>query len=353
MWLTVSFWWNAFEQRQDALQLQALNSIEDNLFDLADALGQERSHIVKLLSIDINDDVAQERYAISVSESDRLLRETLQTMSLNTMPLLPSSHGSQIKGYLDSNRKSLEQINEDLLSLRAEFIDQSLHDLSPFTANNAIAHFEQYSYLINAVGMVRRDIQFTPSNTSVKAQHHAQFIDSIWVLKESNLQATVLLENMLFNFENSHSVIDIQSHRLLLQKLNYRTALAVEEIRTLGRRYQFSESIELTMKWEAEQYLDEYLVLSESLVERLSDGSVTTQELRHWIRSLDELHAFAHHLRTESTKFTLAEISDVQRKATTNLIIDTFLLVLCVAMAVFSLRYFRRMHYLANHDELS
>ena len=353
LWLTVSFWWNAYVQRHDALQVQALSSIEDKLFDLADALGQERSHLFNLLSIDIADSLARESYANSVKESDSLFQAALQTMSVNTVPRLPGSHGDQIKGYIESSRESLALLSDDLQSYRDEFNDRSRRESNFLSSEDAIEYFERYSYLINAIGTVRREIQFAPPITGGKTPHHVQFIDSVWMLKESSLQTAVLLENKFVNIEDSNSELDNQSHRLLLQKLNYRTAVAVEEIRTLGPRYRFGESIELTRKWEAEQYLDEYLVLSESLVELLSNGSVTKQELNHWVGSLNELHDFAHYLRTESTKLNLAEISAVEKKATTNLIIDTFLLMLCIAMAIFSFRYYRRMHHLANYDELS
>jgi len=353
VWLTTSFWWNAYVQRSDARQVQALSSIEDKLFVLANKLSKERKYLLDLLSIDVAEAQTQQQYAKAIQESDNAFQEALQTMSTASVSLVPGLLGNQISHNIGLSSATLKELQVGLLSHRHAFKGHSTDAMNPLQSDTAVGHFDRYSNLINAIGTVRRDVQSATTIDNQEVQYHARFIDSIWVLKEANLQIASLLENILVNAEHGNKGFDAQSHHVLLQKLNYRTALAFEEISLLGRRYQFSDSIEQKMERVNEQYLNEYLDINESLIDRLLYGDVATADLKRWVNSANELHALALDLRSDSTNHILAEISGVEKKATTNLVIDSFLLLLCAAMILFSFRYFKRLHHLANHDELT
>jgi len=337
VWLTTSFWWNAYVQRSDARQVQALSSIEDKLFVLANKLSKERKYLLDLLSIDVAEAQTQQQYAKAIQESDNAFQEALQTMSTASVSLVPGLLGNQISHNIGLSSATLKELQVGLLSHRHAFKGHSTDAMNPLQSDTAVGHFDRYSNLINAIGTVRRDVQSATTIDNQEVQYHARFIDSIWVLKEANLQIASLLENILVNAEHGNKGFDAQSHHVLLQKLNYRTALAFEEISLLGRRYQFSDSIEQKME----------------RVNRLLYGDVATADLKRWVNSANELHALALDLRSDSTNHILAEISGVEKKATTNLVIDSFLLLLCAAMILFSFRYFKRLHHLANHDELT
>jgi len=283
MWLTTSFWWGAFVQRYDARQIQALSSIENRLFDLVDALGQERKHLFRLLNQDQVSVQTQPHYAKVADNSDKVFLKALEAMSTDPVPLMLGTRADLLRDNIELNTEALKLLNETLVFHRTELNSLLAYALNADLSDLAIPYFDHYSNLINAIATVRRDVQFAPSITSQKAQYHTRFIDSTWVLKESNLQIVALLENILMNAKYGNANVDLHEHYKLLQKLNYRIELAVEEISLLGRHYQFSESIEAKKKVVFAQYFDHYLVLSNSLIESLLDNAFAAESLESWM----------------------------------------------------------------------
>ncbi len=340
-------------QRHDAQQIQALSSIEDKLYALADALGQERKHVFNLRGSDRTSLQSQQQYTSASIVSDNSFHKTLNIIAADNVPLMPRLLDDQLKNNIDLNSAYLKQLNENLLVHRAELNERSVIGLNSVLTDNAVRHFDRYSNLIAEIGSVRKDLQFAPSIANQEAQYHAYLIDSIWVLKESNLQIVALLENILHKAKYGDTEIDIQAHYKLLQTLIYRTASALEEINVLGRRHQFSDSIEAKKQLMADHAGDNYLVVNNALLDSLLENALVAEDLERWSSSANAIQQLAHAVRAESSAIIRSEIGGVETQATTNLIIDSFLLLLCSAMALLSLQYFRRMHCLAHRDELT
>ncbi|MBX2839362.1 MAG: bifunctional diguanylate cyclase/phosphodiesterase [Gammaproteobacteria bacterium] len=353
MWLSVSFWTHAYIQRTDAQQIQASSAIEDGLFALAHSLSAERALMYQLVSAKSVNTETLDRFRAATQQSDHLLNASFNTIDQMESPSDHDSYHSHGSHEMEAVVTGIDEKYQNLKAQRAFTLERISLPWDEQRSKIGMNHFHKYSNLIHSIGSLRKDIHFVPRITNQEVFFHYSLKDSVWDLSEATAQITSLLEGVLLLNESSDARISTAHHADMLAEQNLLAEASWNEIMQVTRRHHLNSTLEEHKDLTAIWYKNEYGKLNRELMDSLMQSEVRPDDIAKWLSTAAELHDRVETLRNDATVFMLSAVRQVEKKATTNLIIDTALVLLCLGMAIVALLYFKRVHRQAHQDELT
>ncbi len=354
LWLSTSFWLEAYTQRSDATQLEAATKPEETLFNLAASLGSERA-LMQLILAEEN------------ADSEKL--DALFDVSVNTKKLMEDAvdeirQSRLVESRFVTHRYSDQSVEKLIVNLIDGFqrISQTssiiyLQIASPPAERDEdmrMRIFDAYGHLIQDVNNLRVRIHFLPSRQyqSVVSTHNVK--NAAWNLSESVMQIGSLLDGFVVKSDNN-SLWNLNRDAMLF-RIYQQIQSAEDALYEIG---EFSESndasVELDNQFDAlnDAYNNDYRPLEQNLVNALSLQDQMETNLSQWQDQSRNFLSLIHVLIEKTILQTVESADEIKSIANRNLALDTILVLLCIAMATISTRIAKKVQHQATHDDLT
>ena len=351
LWLTISFLYIAVAQRVDANNLQANVQTERLLFKANRALTQERNmftthlnspepsvdqrgqQVQALKSIGHNTDSILD--AIITQINDQLANYQYERMATN-----PS--------ILEMQLKELEISHARLLERRSHLISQQLSNANAGHPETLKLLFISQTDIINVLADLTRSLEYLPNTNASAISHYHSLLNEIFA-------ANVELANEYAIWDN------ISSGDRITNPVN-RLQIATQS-RTLEQR--FDKIVSLSQASENSTKLLPIAVRSRDIYRQSRyqgerkfhslNASASHEDHKH--RELKVVILNVSSLMTELGEITHLSMDEIAKnygiKSTRNLIIDIFLIFLCLAITIASVAISRKVKRYAYYDSLT
>jgi len=354
LWLSVSFWGEAYVQRKDAVQLQKSILAEDALITLARLIATERTLVYSLYSSDKIESEQLAQWRAHVELIDHHTEKTINKIALLRDDQSLESRFRYNKASLQKKLERFDNIRVRLDVYRSYLDEQMSRPLNERDNSMHAYIFDVYSNLILSANELRLRTFFLSRKNNKDVMYSEDLKNSIWVLNESSRQIFSLLNSYIKSSETANYT---QSINEKLRSTVSRQHQRVEQ--ALGEIVEFSQSSNLDNELIARSsevnqwYRGQYRNVKIRLINAIDSGKTTDISSLQWQQMSDELSERTNTLGNLTASKTLIRARAVERKAVNNLLIDTLLVVLCIAMGSALLVYLRRVHHQANHDDLT
>ena len=351
LWLTISFLYIAVVQRVDAKNLQANVQTERLLFQANRALAQER------------DEFTSHFHSPEISE-DQLNKQIqrLKTKGEHTDSILDviiTKINTQLSGFqyermattqpiLKMQLKELEMSRDRLKESRTNSVLQSY----PYSSAN---HFESFKLLfksqentINVLVELARSLKYLPNTNASAISHYHSLLNEILAAK-----VELASEYTIWNNVSSGNRISNPGNQLQIAAQSRTLEQRFDKIVSLAQASgNSSKLLPIAVRsrdtYRKNRYSD--VRRFHSLNESFSHADNRHQELKTVILSVLTLMSELGEL-THSSMDNIAE--SYGKKSTRNLIIDIFLIFLCLAITIASVAINRKVKRYAYFDSLT
>ncbi len=351
-WLSSSFWVEALIQRNGAVQLQRSTQPEAELFTLTRNIARERALVHALLSDAENNDSTEINRLRSISQ------ENVSSLDIAV---------EQIRASRNETLWFVENLYSDH-SLQAE-IDNIYTDLktasdtrskifkNPATLKNSPSDmrmnmFDAYSRVVQDIDRLRLRTRFVPSKTYPSIDGVQQLKNELCELNESIEKVNALIDGYLIG-SNTGKTMDKNNLQFRIIQQQERIKNSLSELTEISDRDQLAEVLVTNIALLNNFYSKTYLPYQNKLLSTVSVENNSEATLSEWQKISDILRNKIKVLGDQTIEKTLSSAKVVENIATRNLIIDTFLVILCLGMALASLSVSRRVQHQANHDDLT
>lgn len=352
LWLSTSFWIQAYAEREDAKKILKFSVQENQLLDLSTHLSEQRSLIFGLLNGDVASKNSVASYRNSLANTDAKLRkiklEFFENISAASGKAEPGSLDNALVGRL--NGLSAQQEKLQALESTAE-----LQIALPKHRRNhefKMTLFHRYIDLIQEIGEIRQGVHFVPRFTNQDVLYYSELSNAAWNLSESNRQVDSLLEGVILD-RLEMSSRDVAHHADMINTLNIQSEVAIKNLVRHRRKRDLNSTLEIQIDQIVDLYNQNYISLSNSLLPSLQKNSAEIAALEKWRLLTLQLQERVEALGTIAKQSLIKNVQNAERIAFRNIVIDSFLVLLCIAMAAGSLLLFRKVHRQAHHDELT
>ncbi len=351
LWLSISFLYIAVVQRVDARNLQANVQIERQIFQANSALALERDEFDTYFNSVISGTEIQNQYLLRLktvgkntdSKIDAFITEIKDSIDdfqfermATTQPIL----SMQLK-ELDRNRTLLREHRSYSLSQRIPSADIDEH-------NTFSSLFESQTDTIDSLVDLARSLKYLPNNNASAISHYHSLLNEILaanveLAKEYTVWNKLSLEGHVTNLGNQLQIAT--QHRTLEQHFENIVSLA-----------QASDNASLLLP---------LAVQSRDLYHQIN---YRAERNFHLLRGLDQRDDYVHDelknvilsvlkLMEELGELTHLSMDTIAenygKKSTRNLIIDIFLIFLCLAITIASVAINRKVKRYAYYDSLT
>ncbi len=351
LWLTISFLYIAVVQRVDAENLQANVQTERLLFQANRALAQERNKFTTHLNSP----------EPSVDQRGQQV-QALKSLGKNTDSILDAiitKINSQLENYqyerMATTSSILEMQLKELEISHARLQERRSHSISQQLSNANAGHPETFNLLfmsqtdiINVLVDLARSLKYLPNTNASAISHYHSLLNEI-------LAANVELANKyaFWNNISSGNRITNPGNQLQIAAQSRTLEQRLDKIVSLSQASDDSSKL-LPIAVRSRDIYRQSRYQDERRFHSLN-GLVSHEDNKH--RELKTVILNVSNLMTELgeiTHLSLEKISKNYRiKSTRNLIIDIFLIFLCVAITIASVAINRKVKRYAYYDSLT
>ncbi|NND72367.1 MAG: bifunctional diguanylate cyclase/phosphodiesterase [Rhodothermales bacterium] len=349
LWLSGSFWYDAYVQRLDAAQLLQSVETEDLLFDVSRSLAEERSlmHLVLSDPESIHDSHIQKantQRQISTFQFGQILSKIATAMKT-------PSHVRRMTFKPDAIHETLDQVQK--LSIR---LDRQYEQAIEQTALSAITHderiqdsiFASYTALINETQVLRRAVNFIPRHNELDISHLQILRVATWQFSEAIAKESSLLSGVIVS-ENSLDSRDLQK----LESLHYETLGVWKTLKRYTEKRSADPGLTAAIAEIELRYFTEFVKLRRKIVDDFRRDGKSAMTLDQWqlvlTRSTTELENLDR-LNSEVIKHIAV---DVEAHGVRRLIIDSVVLSVGLIIGLAIIGIIRRVQHQATHDALT
>ena len=355
MWLAGSFWFEAYQQHVDAVQIARVSKIDYKLMAVSQDLAAERTTTSAMLASKSSpDEDALAVLRTTQQRSEKALMETLESIDL----LLADK---AIAPRLQFSSEAVQEIKEALertLAALNLYRDAFNANIQGTIAGNSspIGEFQRNEVQDSIFGLTTALIAHTLSlqdgillmpRTTVsevadlqRLRASLQKFDNAMTLDTALLSATGLLASDPSNLERlrqsesriNHSVADLQAH-LREQRPEADLLTGIDDF----IRDQVRARIPLRVL----------------MAERFSLGLATQQERNEWLMFGANAQAATAELGQEIRDDIIAISTTLKHKAVKRLLIDSLLIVICLWIVFASMKLLAKIHHQAYSDRLT
>lgn len=375
-------WVDAFEQRRNARSVQQNSEVEIQLIALAEAIAAERRHAYTLFSATKNTEEDISRlYALA--DNKQQIAQRLDTEQSHR------SHGHSTEGH-ESMMAGEHVMTPDATDMKTADLHDSGHsstghnhaiqlpssfsntgDIIQYLETNTRSLYKQvelprsqrdpglgmsafhvYSTAIDAVNDLRRVLYSEISSGKQEFFVHSKLTDTIWNLRESVKQIASLIEAITEMTDSTAAMAQTRHHADMLMELNIRVDLAWTELLKIST-VAGGRALETLSATSTAWYSEQFKSLSFGLAASSRFNEVSLTELDRWLVVSDQLENIVNQIQNDSNALSLSSFKNVEDRASLNLALVSVMVVATLAMAIASVRYFRRVQKQAHIDELT
>ena len=352
--LCLFIWFDTYAQRGDAIQLQASTTPEETLFDLANNLSKERSLTHTILAQKANSSEELDQFYDTAVESERLMdlaaNQIRDSRNSNAILVEHSYSNESIEKLLSNLADSFDRIS----ILSSIVFPQSTISLTDRDENIRMQLFDAYGNLIKEVNNLRIRTQFLPDNYYKNVVSTNSLKNAVWDLRESTSQTRSMLSAFLKKSENK-SLRDLNAEGLLFriyqQQQNAEQALF--EFKEFSDSNNVDKKLNDRLNALASQFQENYRPLEKVVVESLATKSPASLSAEQWLSGTNKFRIAIEAMETETISETIESSKRIKKSALKIQIGGSLLLVICIYMAITSIRTARNIQHRATHDDLT
>ena len=355
-WLSSSFWVEALIQRNGAVQLQRSTQPEAVLFTLTRNIARERALVHALLSGAENNDPTQIKKIRSVSQEnlhalDTAVREIRESRN-ETLWFVDNRYSDQsLQAEIDNIYADLKTVS-DTRSQVFEKTPVSVNSTANSHADMRMNMFDAYSRVVQDVDRLRLRTRFVPSKTYPNIDGVQKLKNELCELNESIEKVNTLIDGYLIS-SNTGKTTDRNNLQFRIFQQQEKIEHSLSELIEISDRDQSANTLVTNIALLNNFYSNTYRPLQTKLLSTTTIDNISATTLSEWRNTSDILRNNIKALGNQTIEKTLSSAKVVENIATRNLIIDTFLVILCLGMALASLSVSRRVQHQANHDDLT
>ena len=355
MWLAGSFWFEAYQQHVDAVQIARVSEIEYRLLTVSQDFAAERTATSAMLaSKSTPDEDALAVLKATQQRSQTELETTLESIDLllNDKHIAPRLQFSpeailSIKEALERTLAALNLYREAFTTNIEGKISGNSSATGAFQRNDVQdAIFGLSTALIAHTLSLQEGILLMPRTTVSEVadlqrlRASLQEFDDAMTLDTALLSATGLLASDPSNIERlrrselriNHSVADLQAH-LREQRPEADLLTGVDDL--------------------IRDHVRARIPLRVVMAERFSLGLASQEERNEWLTFGANAQAATAELGREIRNDIIAISTTLKRQAVKDLMIDTILIVICLWIVFASMKLLAKIHHQAYNDRLT
>jgi hypothetical protein len=349
LWLAISFLHIAVVQRLEAVQLQANVDAERTVFRASNALARERDRFDEFLNSP-NKPTAQQYQQLKIAES-----ESDATLQKITKQVIHQITELQIFENSPAKRSILRKQLEDLKIQRLELVDYRRASLSKYLQTTESSGyvlpaqlFESQTDTIEVLVGLAKSLRYLPeANASVISNYQA-LINIALVTDVDLARKNTALNSVL----SGATAVDLES-RVQIGVLSQKIEESLRDIVLLAKASDNVSQL-LPIAENAERfYRQDYRQVEKRIYSHMSLPSDSRISNTEWRAIKTALSTITWEL-AEATNTSIEILADRHgSRATRNLIIDVFLVLLCFLITVASVAVNRKIKQYAYQDSLT
>lgn len=347
LWLSVSFLMQAFSTRQEAQFLARYLHIDAVIKTTVTTVAQERaaSHwLTGLEGIFSAENSLSIPHARSDESFQTLFEELQKTISNNRF----SSQLTYQPAYILAEVADLRESKKDLDLRRKAIIGDLNLPLDDRNTRLQLSAFDFYGHLIDELEQLRYAFQFRPTQLSREVDTGLMISNAAWNLNLSHHLLSPLFESYITSGRTALGTAYERSLNMQRSLDKYWDQLKnIDAYNSVDQKLH-TKAIELN-EWFQNSYFPEVRRMTRAIGE-LSPAPYTNWEWRKLAQSLDK-HTVDIFDRADLV--SAQRIEAILQRTKRNLMIDVVLVLACVGLMVGALEIGRRIHFQANHDELT
>ena len=355
-WLSSSFWVEALVQRNGAVQLQRSTQPEAVLFTLTRNIARERALVHALLSGAESKDPTQIKKLGSVSQAnldtlDSAVREIRESRN-KTLWFVENLYSDQsLQAEIDNIYADLKTVSDTGSQV---FEKAPIPVDSPVNSDDGMRMnmFDAYSRVVQDVDRLRLRTRFVPRKTYPVIDGVQKLKNELCDLNESIEKVNTLIDGYLIS-SNAGKTSDKNNLQFRILQQQDKIEHSLSELLEISHKDQSTEALVTNIALLNSFYNKTYHPLQSKLLSTGTIDNTSETILSEWRKTSDILRNKIKVLGDQTIAKTISSAKVVENIATRNLLIDTFLVILCLGMALASLSVSRRVQHQANHDDLT
>jgi diguanylate cyclase (GGDEF)-like protein len=347
LWLSVSFLMQAYTAKQDAQFLARSLETDTVIRATVTAVAEERAASHWLTGLD---GLFSARYSLKRphSRTDDAISAAFEEFERALANRRFSSQLTFQPAFIRQLIDDLHRRADDLSQRRQELIDDLNLPLDERNQRLQLSIFDYYGYLITQLEELRKAFRFRPVRLAPEVETGLMISNAAWNLNLSHHLLSALFEGYITSGKTALG--SAYERSLNMQRSVDRHWDQIKNIDAYNSVDQqlHKQAIELN-DWFGNTYFPEVRRMTRAIGE-LSPAPYTNWEWRKLAQSLETqtMHIFdrADYVSTQRIQAKL-------RTANRNLLIDVLLVISCAGLMLGALWVGQRIHYQANHDDLT
>lgn len=363
LWLSASFWYDAYQLRKVAVRFTQGIAIENTLSELSVALGHERAALLldRPQRAPTEPGNQSSTPATPTDELTQQLKNTLQNFQLK--PTAATVKLNQQIQRFEDYYQAVQHYNQE-----AQKTTTSAQSLAPNTSSSNDAHAQrlaQYQHYSNLnehlMAMVRSaDTAFFTNKNNDNIATVRDLRRSFWALDtdstELEIQIDREVEALLRATANTSAAEQERNAQASFIKLAHRyhqIDAAIEGLDQAVQAYHSQHPILVNFDALSQWHDQHYKTIIERIISPSIQATNNQAIVTEWV-TLRQTRAAKHQdLWIDTSELIQATTASLMSRANRNLTIDTALLLLCVLMGGYIGTTVKRIKYRAEHDELT
>ena len=353
-WLGSRYLSDAHTQFSGAMQLQASVAPETTLFEVAANLDHERATVQNIL-------VSSVRFSRVRKNLNTINQRSRDLFDRDRQEIISSrSSGSQNnqKRYSDESVEFLIRDLEDRfdrLSISSSILmSQTYLPFADRDESVRLQMFDAYATLIEAVNTLRKRTHALPEKKYIDVLSAHDIKNAIWTVSDAINQTTTLIGSYLLKYQLSAiESLNVDNLALRILQQHERASQAFSELSEMLENGIIDGDTATAVKDLQQQYDNAFRTKTKMHILTSPVGSDPATMLSEWQRVSDTTREKARILEDAALANTLTTAGSIKNSATFTLLSNTFLVLLCVAMAYATFRIGKNIQHQADHDDLT
>ena len=349
LWLSVSFWYDAYLQRIDASDLLQGITLDDNLFRLSRDLSKERD-LIHIMLTDSNSNHAVKKAALvelqgeSFNHYEQVLRDisiALATRSLvNRLAFKPA--------FVEEQVESLRSQWKDLNLKREIALTQLSMPPADRDENLRQQVFKQFTASIDATQLVKDKLRITQRRTELSIDQLETLRTANWYFGEDIASEASIISGIILLGKR------VTSTQLQMIKAIHSDALENwEELNFYVHKQGATSGLVDTIGRIEERYFVEYIELRDKILSDYQTLDSTPVWIDQWLFVVKRMHSQLDTLDEKISLEVRTNSQEVEAHAVRRLIIDTALVLICLLIGAAVVATLKRIQHMATHDALT
>jgi diguanylate cyclase (GGDEF)-like protein len=349
LWLSVSFWYTAYEQRLDAAQLLQSIETEDLLFESSRTLSRQRSLVHLILSR------VEKAQDTDLAELSALQVESRVRFNIIRKKLDFAITDTALNDRFTFVNSEISKIYNDVIGLVNKLsskddwiIEQASLPLSQRDTGVKEHTFNQFSSLIDSTQLLRWGTHFVPRHSVLDINHLQALRVANWLFSDAIAREASLMSSFL-----ATKVSLIRNERMEIEAIHSETLATWRALQQYTTKRGAIPALITAIADIETQYFNEFIKFRDVIINHDNLVGQNSMTLGHWLSVEDKTTDLVDQLDLLNSEQIRAVAVVVETKALRNLLIDSAIVLICLLIGVAVIGVLRKIRHLATHDDLT